>query len=120
MPHPSTQDPTPPHLAGHPATHAIQKVKSDNIPQEIIAAAKAAWGPGGANSMSQSTTVVQGSQAPDNKNHGGRNMVVSILSNHIKSKTCANIDVNNYRGPTLVPLVARAFIAETLMPKRME
>jgi len=48
VPDPKSQKPTPPHLQGHPSTHAMQMLQNDDIPKEIVDAAKAAWGGGGA------------------------------------------------------------------------
>ena len=43
-PDPAKQAPTPPQLAGHPATHALEKLNQNDIPVEILNAAKAKWG----------------------------------------------------------------------------
>lgn len=46
MPDPKTQKPTPPDLADHPCSLALERLKAGNFDPKIIAAAKAAWGGG--------------------------------------------------------------------------
>ena len=43
-PDPAKQAPTPPQLVGHPATHALEKLNNNDVPVEILNAAKVQWG----------------------------------------------------------------------------
>ena len=56
-PNPSSQSPTPAELAGHPASHALKKLNDNNIPPEILSAAKAKWRRSSAKGVPHGTAV---------------------------------------------------------------